>query len=55
MSDHRLVVRASVKVAKGAQDEVRRAVQAALLPAFKDGRLTSPPVIDHPGGGASGG
>ena len=55
MSDHRLVVRASVKVAKGAQDDVRRAVQAALLPAFKDGRLTSPPVIDHPGGGASGG
>jgi hypothetical protein len=44
-----------VKVAKGAQDDVRRAVQAALLPAFKDGRLTSPPVIDHPGGGASGG
>ena len=30
------------------------AVQAALLPAFKDGRLISPPVIDYPGGGASG-
>ena len=29
-------------------------VQAALLPAFKDGRLTSPPVIDYPGGGAGG-
>ena len=54
VSDHRLVVRATVKVAKGAQDDVRRAVQAALLPAFKDGRLTSPPVIDHPGGAAGG-
>jgi moderate conductance mechanosensitive channel len=52
MSEHRLVVRVSVKVAKGAQDDVRRAIQAALLPAFKDGRLTSPPVIDHPGGDA---
>ena len=29
-------------------------VQAALLPAFKDERLTSPPVIDHPGGGTAG-
>lgn len=55
VSDHRLVIRVSVKVAKGAQDDVRRAVQAALLPAFKDGRLTSPPVIDYPGGGAAGG
>ena len=54
MSDHRLMVRVTVKVAKGAQDDVRRAVQAALLPAFKDGRLTSPPVIDYPGGGAGG-
>jgi len=50
LSDHRLVVRISVKVAKGAQDEVRRAVQSALLPAFKDGRLTSPPIVDRPGG-----
>jgi moderate conductance mechanosensitive channel len=55
VSDNRLVIRVSVKVAKGAQDDVRRAVQAALLPAFKDGRLTSPPVIDYPGGGAPGG
>ena len=54
MSDHRIVIRVSVKVAKGAQDDVRRAVQAALLPAFKDERLTSPPVIDHPGGGTAG-
>jgi small-conductance mechanosensitive channel len=54
VSDHRLVIRATVKVAKGAQDDVRRAVQAALLPAFKDGRLNSPPVIDHPGGAAGG-
>ena len=54
MSEHRLMVRVTVKVAKGAQDDVRRAVQAALLPAFKDGRLTSPPVIDYPGGGPGG-
>jgi small-conductance mechanosensitive channel len=54
LSDHRLVVRISVKVAKGAQDEVRRAIQSALLPAFKDGRLTSPPVIDRPGGQGAG-
>jgi moderate conductance mechanosensitive channel len=52
VSDHRLVIRATVKVAKGAQADVRRAVQTALLTAFKDGRLISPPVIDHPGGGA---
>jgi small conductance mechanosensitive channel len=50
VSDHRLVIRVTAKVAKGAQDDVRRAVQAALLPAFKDGRLTSPPVTDYPGG-----
>jgi small conductance mechanosensitive channel len=54
LSDHRLVVRISVKVAKGAQDEVRRAIQSALLPAFKDGRLTSPPVVDRPGGPGGG-
>jgi moderate conductance mechanosensitive channel len=54
LSDHRLVVRISVKVAKGAQDEVRRAIQSALLPAFKDGRLTSPPVVDRPGGQGGG-
>jgi small-conductance mechanosensitive channel len=54
MSEHRLMVRVTVKVAKGAQDDVRRAVQAALLPAFKDGRLISPPVIDYPGGGQGG-
>jgi small-conductance mechanosensitive channel len=54
LSDHRLVVRISVKVAKGAQDEVRRAIQSALLPAFKDGRLISPPVVDRPGGQGGG-
>jgi hypothetical protein len=35
---------------------VRRAIQSALLPAFKDGRLTIPPVVDRPGGtGGTGG
>ena len=50
ISDHRLVLRLSVKVAKGAQEDVKRALQAALLGAFHDGRLVSPPVVDHPGG-----
>jgi small-conductance mechanosensitive channel len=50
LADHRMVIRISVKVAKGAQDDVRRAIQSALLPAFKDGRLTIPPVVDRPGG-----
>jgi moderate conductance mechanosensitive channel len=49
ISDHRLVLRLSVKVAKGAQDDVKRALQASLLGAFHDGRLVSPPVVDHPG------
>jgi len=56
LADHRMVIRISVKVAKGAQDDVRRAIQSALLPAFKDGRLTIPPVVDRPGGtGGTGG
>jgi small conductance mechanosensitive channel len=44
ISDSRLVLRLSVKVAKGAQYDVRQAIQAGLLVAFKDGRLRSPPV-----------
>ena len=31
------MVRVTVKVAKGAQDDVRRAVQAALLPRSRTG------------------
>jgi moderate conductance mechanosensitive channel len=50
VSDTRLVLRLSVKVAKGAQEDIRRALQASLLGAFRDGRLTSPPlhIADHP-------
>jgi len=50
LSDSRVVVRLSVKVAKGAQDDVRRAIQALLLVAFHDGRLVGPPVagLDGP-------
>ena len=42
ITDRRLVLRLAVKVAKGAQDDVRRAIQAALLAAFREGRLESP-------------
>ena len=50
LSDTRLVLRVSTKVAKGAQDDLRRAIQALLLVAFHDGRLLSPPVggLDPP-------
>ena len=49
LADYRLVLRLSVKVAKGAQDDVRRAIQADVLTAFRDGRLTSPPLnVEHP-------
>jgi small conductance mechanosensitive channel len=44
ITDNRLVLRLAVKVAKGAQDDVRRAIQAALLSAFRDGRLDGPKV-----------
>ena len=44
VSDSRVVLRLSVKVAKGAQDDFRRALQGALMGAFRDGRLTSPPI-----------
>jgi moderate conductance mechanosensitive channel len=44
VDDRHIVLRVSVKVAKGAQDDIRRALQASLLGAFRDGRLTSPPV-----------
>ena len=33
------MLRVSVKVAKGAQDDVRRAIQTGVLAAFKDERL----------------
>ena len=50
ISDNRMVIRMSVKVDKDAELVVRQAVQAALLVAFQDGRLVSPPVTDHLGG-----
>jgi small-conductance mechanosensitive channel len=47
ISDTRLTLRLSVKVAKGAQDEIRRALQASLVGAFHDGRLKSPPLVER--------
>ena len=52
ISDNRMVIRLSVKVDKEAEVVVKQAVQSALLVAFQDGRLVSPPVADHTGGGA---
>ena len=49
ISDHRMVIRLSVKVDKDAEVVVKRAIQAALLVAFHDGRLVGPPMLDHPG------
>ena len=42
LTDDRVVLRVSVKVAKGAQDDVRHAIQGAVLHAYRDGRLVSP-------------
>ena len=51
LTDDRVVLRVSVKVAKGAQDDVRHAIQGAVLHAYRDGRLVSP---DQGGHGAQG-
>jgi small conductance mechanosensitive channel len=52
VTDSKLVLRVSVKVAKGAQSDIRRAIQAGVLGAFKDGRLTGPPIHPEDGGAA---
>jgi small conductance mechanosensitive channel len=52
ITDSKLVLRVSVKVAKGAQGDVRRAIQAGVLRAFKDGRLHGPPMHPEEGGTA---
>ena len=46
LTDAKVVLRVSVKVAKGAQDEVKRAIQAGVLVAFKEGRLVRPPLAE---------
>jgi small conductance mechanosensitive channel len=46
LTDTKVLLRVSVKVAKGAQDDVKRAIQTGVLYAFKEGRLVRPPVIE---------
>jgi small conductance mechanosensitive channel len=49
LTDAKVMLRVSVKVAKGAQDDVKRALQAGVLAAFKDERLVRPPLVEtHP-------
>ena len=46
LTDAKVVLRVSVKVAKGAQDDVKRAIQAGVLLAFKEERLVRPPLAE---------
>ena len=46
LTDAKVVLRVSVKVAKGAQDEVKRAIQTGVLAAFKEERLVGPPLAE---------
>jgi small conductance mechanosensitive channel len=46
LTDAKVVLRVSVKVAKGAQDDVKRAIQTGVLAAFKDDRLVRPPLVE---------
>ncbi len=46
LTDAKVVIRVSVKVAKGAQDDVKRAIQTGVLAAFKDERLVRPPLVE---------
>jgi small conductance mechanosensitive channel len=46
LTDTKVLLRVSVKVAKGAQDDVKQAIQAGVLLAFKEARLVRPPVVE---------
>jgi small conductance mechanosensitive channel len=46
LTDAKVVLRVSVKVAKGAQDDVKRAIQSGVLVAFKAERLVRPPLVE---------
>jgi small conductance mechanosensitive channel len=46
LTDAKVVLRVSVKVAKGAQDDVKRAIQSGVLVAFKEERLVRPPLVE---------
>jgi small conductance mechanosensitive channel len=53
LTDAKVVLRVSVKVAKGAQDDVKRAIQSGVLVAFKEERLVRPPLVEpYPDGEA---
>jgi small conductance mechanosensitive channel len=47
LTDTKVLLRVSVKVAKGAQDDVKQAIQAGVLLAFKEARLVRPAVVEH--------